>query len=70
MARLLPGRPLAERIKADSLVRSRRLHTSGIRPRLAVVGVGGDPAANSYVQRLQRSAGDAGVEVTATILRR
>ena len=70
MARLLPGRPLAERIKAASLERSRRLHAGGIEPRLAVVGVGGDPAANSYVQRLQRSAGEAGVVVEVTILRR
>ena len=70
MARLLPGRPLAERIKAESLARSRRLHASGVESRLAVVGVGSDPAANSYIQRLQRSAGEAGVAVAVTLLGR
>lgn len=70
MARLLHGRPLAERIKAESRERSRRLHALGIEPQLAVVGVGGDPAASSYIQRLQRSAGEAGVVVTVTVLPR
>ena len=70
MARLLHGRPLAERIKAESLDRSRRLHAVGVEPRLAVIGVGGDPAANSYIQRLERSAGAAGVVVAVTLLPR
>ena len=70
MARLLHGRPLAERIKAESHDRSARLHAVGIASRLAVIGVGGDPAANSYIQRLERSAGEAGVVVAVTLLRR
>jgi len=70
MARLLPGRPLAERIKSESLDRGRRLRAAGIEPRLAVVGVGTDPAAQSYIQRLQRSAADAGISITVALLRR
>ncbi len=70
MARLLHGRPLAERIKAESLDRSTRLRAAGIAPRLAVIGMSGDPAANSYIQRLERTGGDAGIAVAVTLLGR
>lgn len=70
MARLLHGRPLAEKIKAENRDRSERLRTRGVQPKLAIVGVGGDPAMNSYLQRLQRSATDSGIEPTGGILAR
>jgi len=70
VARLLHGRPLAEKIKAENRDRSERLRTRGVQPKLAIVGVGGDPAMNSYLQRLQRSATDSGIEPTGGILAR
>jgi len=70
VARLLYGRPLAEKIKADNRARSDALRARGAHPKLAIVGVGGDPAAHSYVQRLERSATDSGIEATDAVLPR
>jgi len=61
MARLLHGRPLAEKIKAETRGRADKLRARNIQPTLAIVGLGGDPAAHSYVERLGRSAADCGI---------
>lgn len=61
MARLLHGRPLAEKIKAETRARADKLRARNVEPTLAIVGLGGDPAAHSYVQRLGRSAADCGI---------
>ena len=50
--RLLHGKPLAEELHATSAERIARLRDRGVGPRLAVVSVGADPAANTYLQRL------------------
>jgi methylenetetrahydrofolate dehydrogenase (NADP+)/methenyltetrahydrofolate cyclohydrolase len=50
--RFLHGKPLAEKLHERSRERSAALHSAGIAPRLAVVSVGIDPAANTYLQRL------------------
>jgi methylenetetrahydrofolate dehydrogenase (NADP+)/methenyltetrahydrofolate cyclohydrolase len=70
VARLLHGRPLAEKIKAETRARAEKLHSRGIRPNLAIVGLGGDPAAHSYVQRLERSAVESGIGTTGGIMPR
>jgi len=70
MARLLHGRPLAERIKRETRTRAERLGARDIRPQLAIVGVGGDPAAHSYVQRLERSAADCGIRTMGGFMAR
>ena len=70
MARLLHGRPLAEKIKIENRARAERLGAQGPQPKLAVVGVGGDPAMNSYLQRLERSATDSGIGSVGGILPR
>jgi methylenetetrahydrofolate dehydrogenase (NADP+)/methenyltetrahydrofolate cyclohydrolase len=70
MARLLYGRPLAERIKTDNRTRSAALRARDVHPKLAIVGVGGDPAAHSYVQRLERSSGESGIEASGGFLPR
>jgi methylenetetrahydrofolate dehydrogenase (NADP+)/methenyltetrahydrofolate cyclohydrolase len=70
VARLLHGRPLAEKIKADARVRAQALRARNIHPSLAIVGLGGDPAAHSYVQRLERSAGDCGIATTGGFMPR
>ena len=61
MARLLHGRPLAEKIKGETGARAEILHARGVQPTVAIVGLGGDPASHSYVQRLERSAADCGI---------
>lgn len=63
MARLLHGRPLAERIKAETRGRVEALVRRGRRPRLAVVSVGADPAALTYTQRLAHAGAAVGVDV-------
>ncbi|MDP9321567.1 MAG: bifunctional 5,10-methylenetetrahydrofolate dehydrogenase/5,10-methenyltetrahydrofolate cyclohydrolase [Chloroflexota bacterium] len=70
MARLLHGRPLAEKIKANTLARSEALRARNIQPKLAIVGLGGDPAALSYVQRLERSTAECGIEATGGFMPR
>ena len=70
MARLLHGRPLAERIKTENRARSAELRGRGLHPKLAIVGVGADPAASSYVQRLERSAAESGIEASVGFLPR
>ena len=50
--RFLHGKPLAERLHERSRERSSALAAKGIGPRLAVVSVGIDAAANTYLQRL------------------
>lgn len=70
MARLLHGRPLAERIKTDIRTRSAQLKDRGMHPKVAIVGVGGDPAAHAYVQRLERSAAESGITASAEFLPR
>jgi methylenetetrahydrofolate dehydrogenase (NADP+)/methenyltetrahydrofolate cyclohydrolase len=70
MARLLYGRPLAEKIKAENRARSAALRARKAHPKLAIVGVDGDPAAHSYVQRLERSATDSGIEAIDAVLPR
>ena len=50
--RLLYGKALAEQLHEHSRERSTTLHARGIAPRVAVVSVGIDPAANTYLQRL------------------
>ncbi len=61
--RLLHGRPLAERLNARSRERSDALRARGIQPALAVVSVGIDPAATTYLQRLVRSGSALGITV-------
>jgi len=70
VARLLHGRPLAERVKADTRARADALRRRNIHPMLAIVGLGGDPAAHSYVQRLERSATDCGIQTSGGFLPR
>jgi methylenetetrahydrofolate dehydrogenase (NADP+)/methenyltetrahydrofolate cyclohydrolase len=70
MARLLHGRPLAEKIKAETRGRAEKLRARSIEPTLAIVGLGGDPAAHSYVQRLGRSAADCGIRTVGGFMPR
>jgi len=70
MAPLLHGRPLAEKIKAETRARAEKLRARNVEPTLAIVGLGGDPAAHSYVQRLERSAADCGIRTMGGFMAR
>lgn len=70
MARLLHGRPLAERLKVETCARVDALAAQGILPGLAVVSVGADPAALTYTDRLTRSGKSAGISVSGVALPR
>jgi methylenetetrahydrofolate dehydrogenase (NADP+) / methenyltetrahydrofolate cyclohydrolase len=50
--RFLHGKPLAEKLHERSRKRSSALAATGVAPRLAVVSVGIDAAASTYLQRL------------------
>src|SRR5260221_14523543 len=70
MARLLYGVAVGEKMRAEDRAGSEALRARGAHPKLAIVGVGGDPAAHSYVQRLERSAKDSGIEAIDAVLPR
>lgn len=66
--RLLHGRPLAERVNARTRERIALLGTRGVRPQLAIVSVGIDPAASTYQERLVRSGRHLGIDVRVDAL--
>jgi methylenetetrahydrofolate dehydrogenase (NADP+)/methenyltetrahydrofolate cyclohydrolase len=70
MARLLHGRPLAEKVKAETKPRVGALVARGIHPGLAVVSVGADPAANTYADRLAHGGHALGIAVAHQALPR
>ncbi|TMG52495.1 MAG: bifunctional 5,10-methylenetetrahydrofolate dehydrogenase/5,10-methenyltetrahydrofolate cyclohydrolase [Chloroflexi bacterium] len=61
--RLLYGRPVAERIETRSGERSAALQARRVAPRLAVVSVGADAAANTYLGRIVARGTRIGVAV-------
>jgi len=68
MARLLHGRPLAQAIRAQSKARGQALRARGISPKLAVVSVGRDPSAATYVERLRHAGAGAGIDIAELTL--
>lgn len=61
--RFLHGKPLAEKLHERSRERSSALAARGVAPRLAVVSVGIDAAANTYLQRLAARGGKLDIAV-------
>jgi methylenetetrahydrofolate dehydrogenase (NADP+) / methenyltetrahydrofolate cyclohydrolase len=61
-ARMLDGRALAERLRAQHVDEVERLATAGKRPRLVVVRVGSNEAAQAYIRGQQRGAERWGIE--------
>jgi methylenetetrahydrofolate dehydrogenase (NADP+)/methenyltetrahydrofolate cyclohydrolase len=61
-ARLLDGRILAERLRTEHTAGVERLAATGRRPRLAVVRVGANEAAQAYVRGQQRGAERWGID--------
>jgi len=61
-ARILDGKALASRIRAELAAEAERLAGAGRRPGLAAVLVGDDEASHIYVRAKQRAAAATGVE--------
>lgn len=60
-AKLLEGKPVAEFVLDEVRSRVARLHTLGVRPGLATVLVGDDPASAGYVRKKHDACADCGV---------
>jgi methylenetetrahydrofolate dehydrogenase (NADP+)/methenyltetrahydrofolate cyclohydrolase len=60
-AKILDGKALAARIKADLAIEVGALRARGVEPGLAVVLVGEDPASQIYVRNKTASAAQAGI---------
>jgi methylenetetrahydrofolate dehydrogenase (NADP+)/methenyltetrahydrofolate cyclohydrolase len=59
-AQLLPGAPVAEAVRADTVARVDRLRGTGVQPSLATVLVGDDDASGGYIRMKQRQAAELG----------
>ncbi|MBI2772890.1 MAG: bifunctional 5,10-methylenetetrahydrofolate dehydrogenase/5,10-methenyltetrahydrofolate cyclohydrolase, partial [Chloroflexi bacterium] len=70
MARLLHGRPLAERIRSATAARIETLAMHGVHPRLTIVSVGADPSALAYSERLANAGKPMGIAVSHAALPR
>jgi methylenetetrahydrofolate dehydrogenase (NADP+)/methenyltetrahydrofolate cyclohydrolase len=63
MAAILDGRPVAARIRAEVKAEAAELHARhGLKPTLAVVLVGRDPASQVYVRNKRRACQEVGIE--------
>jgi methylenetetrahydrofolate dehydrogenase (NADP+)/methenyltetrahydrofolate cyclohydrolase len=60
-ARILDGKALAARVRAEVAAGAAELAARGVTPGLAVVLVGDDPASHVYVRNKEKAAADAGV---------
>lgn len=61
-AKIISGKDLATKIKADLKDEVRELIESGIRPKLVVILVGDDPASHTYVRGKERASEEVGIE--------
>jgi methylenetetrahydrofolate dehydrogenase (NADP+)/methenyltetrahydrofolate cyclohydrolase len=60
-ARILDGKAVAARVRAEVLERVQRAVARGVTPGLAVILVGGDPASQIYVGAKHKAAAEVGV---------
>ena len=65
MVRIIDGRKIAEEIQNELRRRVEGLKEKGVIPRLATILVGEDPAALSYLRRIQKSFEAVGIAVEA-----
>jgi methylenetetrahydrofolate dehydrogenase (NADP+)/methenyltetrahydrofolate cyclohydrolase len=67
-ANLIDGRAIAGQLQQELLARIAALKTRGIRPGLAFVRVGEDPASKVYVGRKEKTCGELGIYSTTHVL--
>lgn len=60
-AQLIDGKQLSQHIRDELRQRARQLELEGIKPGLAVILVGGDPASQVYVRNKIKACADVGV---------
>jgi methylenetetrahydrofolate dehydrogenase (NADP+) / methenyltetrahydrofolate cyclohydrolase len=60
-ARIIDGAAIAKRIRAEAAQRASRLSARGVRPGLAVILVGDDPASAVYVRNKVKACEEAGL---------
>jgi len=60
-ARIIDGTALAQRIRADVAARALQLAARGVKPGLAVILIGDDPASAVYVRNKVRACHDSGL---------
>jgi len=60
-AELIDGRAIAKKVRADAAERAKKLIAKGVRPGLAVVLVGDDPASAVYTSAKAKAAEEAGM---------
>jgi methylenetetrahydrofolate dehydrogenase (NADP+)/methenyltetrahydrofolate cyclohydrolase len=61
LAELIDGRAIAKKVRADVAERAKKLIARGVRPGLAVVMVGDDPASAVYTSAKAKAAEEAGM---------
>ena len=61
MAQRIDGKALAARYKAEAAAEAAALREKGVRPRLAVIIVGEDPASKTYVAGKARDCAECGI---------
>lgn len=64
MANIISGKELAQSIKESVKVEVSHLLAEGIKPRLAIVQVGDNPASNSYVKGKLKDCNEVGIDAT------
>jgi metallophosphoesterase (TIGR00282 family) len=62
-ARLLTGEEPASAVRIEAKIRAQALLDSGIRPKLALVSVGDDPASQVYLKKKHEACAEAGIAV-------
>lgn len=67
-ANLIDGRAIAEQIHSETKVRVDALAAKGVRPGLAFVRVGEDPASRVYVGMKEKKSAELGINSTTTVL--
>ncbi|GAA2885129.1 bifunctional methylenetetrahydrofolate dehydrogenase/methenyltetrahydrofolate cyclohydrolase [Pseudonocardia halophobica] len=67
-ARLLPGKPVADRVLADVTARADALRARGVTPSLATILVGDDDASAGYIRIKQKQAAELGIDSPHTHL--
>ncbi|NMC73074.1 MAG: bifunctional methylenetetrahydrofolate dehydrogenase/methenyltetrahydrofolate cyclohydrolase FolD [Geobacteraceae bacterium] len=61
MAQIIDGKAIARKIRGDIAAETERLAAEGVRPGLAVVLVGENPASKVYVSMKEKACGDVGI---------
>ena len=68
MAKILDGKQLAKKIRANLKIECEELKQKGIQPKLAVIMVGNDSASKVYVKNKSKACEEVGVEFEEILL--